>query len=264
VHGTARVFADGTKLLFVSEARLTGFDNTDLNTGKADSEAYLYDASAASLTCVSCNPTNERPIGAATIPGAIANGTAPGSTQAYKPRALSANGRRVFFDSADALAPTDTNSATPDAYQWEAQGEGSCTRPGGCISLISSGRSAGGGTFIDASADGSDAFFITDDSLVGADPGSLDLYDARVGGGFGEPSPPIPCEGDACQVLPPEPLDPTLTTLLSGRGNPPVRYANLNRTKKPKRCPQGSLKRKGHCAKTHKPKPGNSKRGGPR
>jgi hypothetical protein len=230
--GSARVSADGTKLLFASEASLTGFDNTDLNTGNADAQVYLYDVSGPSLTCVSCNPTNQRPIGAASIPGAVPNGAEVQSTNAYKPRVLSANGKRVFFDSADALALTDTNSSVPDVYQWEAQGEGSCTSPGGCISLISSGRSAGGGRFIDASADGSEAFFITDDSLVGADPGALDLYDARVGGGFPEPPPPIPCEGDACQILPSEPVDPTLTTLLSGRGNPAPHYENLNRFKK--------------------------------
>src|SRR6188474_3298271 len=32
--GTARVSADGSKLLFLSEAPLSGFDNTDLNTGE--------------------------------------------------------------------------------------------------------------------------------------------------------------------------------------------------------------------------------------
>jgi hypothetical protein len=37
------------------------------------------------------------------------------------------------------------------------------------------------------------------------------------------------CEGDACQVLPPEPVDPTLTTLLSGRGNPKARYRQYYR-----------------------------------
>ncbi len=37
------------------------------------------------------------------------------------------------------------------------------------------------------------------------------------------------CEGDACQVLPPEPTDPTLTTLLSGRGNPKPRYRQYYR-----------------------------------
>jgi hypothetical protein len=39
------------------------------------------------------------------------------------------------------------------------------------------------------------------------------------------------CEGDACQVLPPEPTDPTLTTLLSGRGNPRPRYRQYRRAK---------------------------------
>lgn len=37
------------------------------------------------------------------------------------------------------------------------------------------------------------------------------------------------CEGDGCQVLPPEPSDPTLTTLLSGRGNPKVHYRSYSR-----------------------------------
>ncbi len=34
------------------------------------------------------------------------------------------------------------------------------------------------------------------------------------------------CEGDGCQALPPEPGDPTLTTLLEGLGNPKIRYRN--------------------------------------
>jgi hypothetical protein len=43
------------------------------------------------------------------------------------------------------------------------------------------------------------------------------------GGAAGE------CEADACQTLPPEPVDPTLTTLLGGHGNPKPRYARYNR-----------------------------------
>ena len=260
--GTARVSADGTKALFVSSAQLTTsdgatYDNTDLLTGNPDPEVYLYDTAGPTLTCVSCNPTNERPIGPSMIPGAIPNGSAPGSTDAYKPRVLSTDGKRVFFDSLDALALTDTNSEAstgagiPDAYQWEAQGEGSCATPGGCVALISSGRSKGGALFVDASADGADAFFLTDDSLAGADPGAVDLYDARIGGGFPDPSSPIPCEGDACQALPPEPVDPTLTTLLSGHGNPPVHYYRLN-------CRPGFHKRKGKCVR--KPKRAHHKK----
>ncbi len=238
--GTARVSADGTELLFGSTEALTGYDNTDLATGEADSELFLYDASTPSLTCVSCNPTNARPIGPSGVPGAIANGSAPFSTHSYKPRVLTDGAKRVFFDSADALVPTDVNTehisgaGIKDAYEWEAQGEGSCARAGGCLSLISSGHDPVASSFIDASADGADAFFLTGASLITADPGAQDLYDARVGGGFTESPPPIPCEGDACQVLPPEPIDPTLTTLLSGRGNPAVSYARYGAKKKGK------------------------------
>jgi hypothetical protein len=233
--GTARVSADGTKLLFVSSASLTGYDNTDLNANAPDSQVFLYDGT---LRCISCNPTGARPIGPSSIPGAIANGTDPEITRSYKPRALSADGRRVYFDSSDAIALTDTNN-TPDVYQWEAQGSGDCNRAEGCVSLISSGRT-GGGTFADASADGSDALFLTAASLISdsagndVDPGSVDLYDARAGGGFLIPPAPIPCQGDACQVLPPEPSEPTLTTLLAGPGNPPPHYTSYGRKGKKK------------------------------
>jgi hypothetical protein len=243
--GTSRVRPDGSMVLFTSKEGLTEYDNTDLGKGTPDSEVFLYDASGTgTLTCVSCNPTQGRPIGPSSIPGAIANGTAEGSTDSYKPRVLSASGRRVFFDSQDALALADTDN-TSDAYQWEAQGEGSCNRAGGCTSLISDGRSAGGARFIDASADGSDAFFITAGSLVKADPGALDLYDARIGGGFPEASEPLACEGDACQPLPSPPADPTLTTLLTGPGNPPVRYPKA----KKKGCKKRMVKHKGKCVK---------------
>jgi hypothetical protein len=49
------------------------------------------------------------------------------------------------------------------------------------------------------------------------------------------PIKPIPCTGDSCQVLPPEPVDPTLTTLLPGPGNRAVRW----RVYGAKSCPKG-------------------------
>jgi hypothetical protein len=141
-------------------------------------------------------------------------------------------GRRLFFSTATPLEPTDTNSDS-DVYQWGTQGSGDCAAPGGCLDLISSGRATNGAVFAVAGASGDDAFFLTERSLVGSDPGSMDLYDARVGGGFPQPSPPIPCQGDACQHLPPEPVDPTLTTLLSGLGNPRVRFRGATRDCRP-------------------------------
>ena len=225
---TARIAADGT-LVFLSEEPLTEYDNVALESGEVVSEIFRYDPGADRLACLSCNPTGGRPLGASSIPGAIANGTAPGSVEAYRPRALSASSNRVYFDSEDALVVQDSNAAS-DVYQWEAAGTGSCAQAEGCLSLISSGKS-GGAFFVDASSEGGDVFFRTDRSLVKTDPGSYDIYDARVGGGFPEPTPPFVCEGDSCQILPSDPVDPVMNTLSLGPGNPPIKFFNTTRRK---------------------------------
>jgi hypothetical protein len=228
--GTARVSADGARLAFVSSAELTIYDNA------GRSEVYLYGpppgGGAPELVCTSCNPTGERPQGNSSLPGALVNG----STIAYKPRALSAGGTRLFFDSSDKLVVQDTDSR-PDVYEWEADGTGDCVRPSGCVGLVSGGRSDGG-SLIDAGADGRDVYFITNESLVQADPGSIDLYDARVGGGFSIPQTPIACIGDACQALPSPPDDPTPGTLTKNSGNPPLRYFKQRHKKQKKHKPK--------------------------
>ncbi len=218
--GTARVSADGSHLLFVSAAELTGYDNR----GKA--EVFLYGpppgAGEPRVACVSCNPTGELPEGPSGIPGALANGSGAGAIASYKPRSLSEKGDKAFFESADDLVAQDTNKQV-DVYEWEATGSGDCARVPGCVGLISSGRSPESSTFVDASADGSDVFFLTAESLFPTDPGSYDIYDSRVGGGFPPPPNSIPCEGDACQHLPEAPEDPTPGTLVPNTGNPPLR-----------------------------------------
>jgi hypothetical protein len=214
--GSSRISADGRVLAFVSTTPLTDFDNA----GQA--EVYRYDAENELLACISCNPSGERPLGSASLPPATANGDGPAATVAYKPRALSADGERVFFDSEDSLAPQDTNN-DGDLYLWEQAGKGSCQTSGGCLALLSSGRAEGGARFVDASADGDDVFFLTDGSLVADDPGSVDLYDARVGGGLIAPQPPLECVGDSCQSLPLGPDDPAPGTAFTGGvSNPPL------------------------------------------
>lgn len=204
--GTARVSADGTHLAFLSVAALTGYDPEGVT------ELYRYDATADSLLCASCNPYGARPLGPSSVPGAPANGS---EVQAYKPRAMTDDGSRLFFDSQDTLLPADTNGEE-DVYEWQAPGVAGCAKASGCLGLISSGNATEPSSFLDASADGGDVFFLTDASLVPADPGATDVYDARVGGGFPQPETPIPCFGDACQPLPPEPDDPTPGTLFYG------------------------------------------------
>lgn len=258
--GTARVSADGRRLLFVSAAELGGYPN------EGEPEVYLYGpagAVGATLTCVSCNPTGERPLGGSSIPGAVANGV--GGFDFYKPRVLSTSGSRVFFDTEDSLVSQDTNRR-PDVYEWEAAGEGTCARAGGCVQLISTGRSSAPSTFLDASADGADAFFLTVESIDPVDPGSADVYDDRIGGGFVVPTVPTPCDGDACQVLPEAPEDPSPGTLVPNSGNPAPQITAKARVKKPKakhhHKKQG--KGKGKKAKTKTPKKATGKNGGAR
>jgi hypothetical protein len=234
--GAARVSPDGEHLAFLSAAELTLLDNA------GQVQAYLYGppvaGGAAGLVCASCKPNGERSLAPSAIPGTLANGT----TRAYRPRALSADGTRLFFETSDELVIGDTNSHL-DVYQWEASGAGGCQLPLGCISLISSGRSTEDSLFIDASESGADVFFTTNESLVESDPGSVDLYDARVGGGFPQPDRPIPCVGDSCQPLPSPPDDPTPATLIETSGNPPPRFVKERRKR---RSRKGRGKRKGH------------------
>ncbi len=251
--GTARVSGDGHRLVFVSSQELTIFDN------RGFAEVYLYTApegaGQGTLLCASCTPSGERPTGGSNVPGASFNGTGLNLPHSYKPRVLSADGKHLFFDSSDQLVSQDSNGDV-DTYQWEAQGAGECANPDGCVSLISNGRATNGATFLDASTDGTDAYFLTDGSLVPSDPGAADVYDARVGGGFPVPEKPIPCFGDACQPLPPEPADPTPGTQRTrASGNlPPVP------PKKPLHCKKPKVKKFGKCVKPKR----HTKKGGHR
>ena len=109
------------------------------------------------------------------------------------PRYLSDSGR-LFFDSADPLvrgAQARTRQETvggqpvqvgvESVYEYEQHGTGSCAQPHGCVSLISSGTAEQESSFVDASTDGDDAFFVTSQPLVAQDTDTnFDLYDARV------------------------------------------------------------------------------------
>ncbi|MDX6634947.1 MAG: hypothetical protein QOF06_1150 [Solirubrobacterales bacterium] len=260
IYKVARVSPDGNRLAFISTGSLTGYDNTDQVSGEADAEVYLYEAGAAGPVCVSCNPSGARPRGRALVvngtkPRPVAATIPPAQHTLHFPRSLSDDGKRLFFDSYDPLLPRDTNGKA-DVYQWEAaSGANDCEEAGaelyvpasqGCLSLISSGQSPSDSEFLDASPSGDDVFFTTSASLVPQDSGLIDVYDARVNGGFAQPSRVAACEGEACQGPPPPPNDPTpASATFDGAGNV---------TKAPRtRCAKGKVRRKGRCvAKKHK------------
>jgi hypothetical protein len=237
---SSEISPDGRHLAFASSSAalaqaVAGYDNTDAITGQPDLEVYVYEV-GGELICVSCNPSGARPVGgkvslelgggeniAAYLPTATAS-----KAPLHVAHALSDSGARVFFDSFDALVPQDTNGVM-DVYEWEAPGSGDCEEGAsaysplnhGCLSLISTGENPSGSGFIAASADGSGVFFHTRSSIDPRDPGSVDLYVAREGGGFPLPPPPPSCEGDACQSIPAAPNDPTpASAVFRGAGDP--------------------------------------------
>jgi hypothetical protein len=240
---SARVSPDGKHLAFLSveSPALVGYENTV-------TQAFLYDAEANTLSCASCNPTGERPLGPAALP--------PWSNVYEGPRYLSDDGSRLFFESLDALALADENELR-DVYEFERPGAGNCTTQsgtydpvsGGCHFLVSSGKSGAESYLLDASSSGRDAFFSTRSQLVGWDTNeNYDVYDYREGGGFPEPAEPQVCLGEACKApitTPPTPSSPgTSTSIPTAKKPTPPRHNRKHKHKKQKQKP-GSHKKAG-------------------
>jgi hypothetical protein len=239
----SQVTPDGRFLAFTSAASLTGYDNGTRR------EVFEYFADPESLSCASCNPSGQQPLGNSNLSLIVPQGPPFPQLTNLSPEG---NGR-LFFESQDTLVPRDTNGKVQDVYEWEPNGVGSCKRPGGCVYLISTGHSPNDSLFVDSSANGNDAFFITREQLLPPDQNQqLDLYDARVGGGFAESS-PSPCGEEACAgPIPSPPAQPSPGSGgFTGPGNPPK--------PKPKHCKHGFVKKHGKCVKK---KPKKHNRGG--
>jgi hypothetical protein len=236
---TAGVAPDGRSLVFESVRPLTGYDNRPTLTGYGQDpvvEMFVYSADDGQLACASCNPTGAPPKispepgyeeneaykqGETRLPESAASDT-------YLRRWMSPDGGRVFFDSEQPLVPQDTNG-TQDVYEWEREGEGSCTaqavspRNHGCVFLLSGGSGRGFSFLVDADVTGENVFFEHQGPLGQVqDPGNRDeLYDARVNGGFPQAS--LACVGAACQAGPsPQPaLQAPASVGFTGVGNSP-------------------------------------------
>jgi hypothetical protein len=229
---SSRVTPNGRAVLFISVSRLTSYDND------GEIEIYLYDAdrplSSGNPLCVSCNPSGIPATGDARLTSRNLDLPAsPERRNAFLTRNLSSDGNRVFFQTEEALVPEDTNNQL-DVYEWEREGAGSCERTapsfsasdGGCLYLISTGQSDSPSYFGDASADGSNVFFFTRQSLVAQDQDlNVDVYVARVDGGIAAqnpPPPPVACTGEtSCRTSSdPSPVfDAPSSATIAGEGN---------------------------------------------
>jgi hypothetical protein len=111
-------------------------------------------------------------------------------------RAISEDGSRIVFVTAAPLS-VDAINGQENVYVWHKE-------PGwaeGRVSMLSSGSSLTSDKFPVMTPSGRDVFFDTTAGLVPQDTeGDLDVYDARIGGGFpAQPAEREQCSSDACQ-----------------------------------------------------------------
>lgn len=227
----ARLTPNGSVFVFQSRAELAGYEPG------TEPQVYRYDRLAASLQCVSCPPTQTPATGGAVLQTVgYDNFDVPLGIYGFVP-ALRADGKRLFFESTEALLSSDIDEQR-DVYEWEAEGVGSCKRKGGCVYLISPGKNNSPDYLFGHSQSGDDVFIHTSAILLPGDEATASIYDARVGGGFASPAPVI-CAEEACKPgLTPPPALPAPQSGAQGKsGN----------VKEAKKCPRGKrkVKRKG-------------------
>lgn len=182
-----QISPDGSHAGFLTAANLTGYDS------RGHAEMFAYDVETGELQCASCRPDGLPPTADVT-----ASQSGP----------FMSNDGRVFFNTKDPLVARDVDEGIIDVYEFV----------NGRPQLISSGTAArdytGGSAVISilelpkartglesVSADGTDVYFSTYDSLVPQDHNGafIKFYDARTAGGF-EPTPEFePCAAaDEC------------------------------------------------------------------
>jgi hypothetical protein len=228
---TAEASPSGRFLAFTSVLSLTGYSNLGTSCfvsrtypeevfNDPCTEAFLYDSASGKLTCASCNPTGEAPLGNTTLR------RIEGAREEFpQPRYLTDEGR-LYFDSQDSLVARDTNEGVEDVYEYSPKGagaEGTCEREAGCIRLISAGTEPVDSNLIAVDETGRNVFFDTRDRLALKDKDDLlDVYDAREGGGIAAETEiaRAECQGENCQAPVSPPNDPTPgSSTFEGAGN---------------------------------------------
>lgn len=207
---------DGRVLVFrgfqSSLNALTGSDNG------GHMQYYRYDDADRSVTCISC--PSGRPA-TANVPQGMA--VLVNFSGANSPRIVSDDGSVIVFKTRDALVPQDVNN-DEDLYEWH----------NGVVGLITdgvtnytqfNGQARSGSFVVGVSADAKNIVFesaslLTPDVIDTAQP-YYQVYDARVGGGFPQPTPPAQCEGEQCHgtLMSPPSLAGVGSATYSGSGN---------------------------------------------
>jgi hypothetical protein len=187
----------GEMLVFSTYAQLTEQDTDNAK------DVYRYDASTGTLERVSRGEAGHDADGnrndeeSASADATIAPGHMGTQGDAHvteqqemATRAVSADGSRIVFTTAEPLSVGASNGLL-NVYEWHE----------GDVSLVSTGSAGESDSEATISPAGLDVFFMTVQGLVPQDiEPDVDIYDARMEGGFPlPPEPRQPCSGDGCQ-----------------------------------------------------------------
>lgn len=228
---------DGHILLLKSNAPLTA---DDADGGFRD--VFRYDAEAGTLLRISKGEpggSDNGAFNASPVFGGSGALAAPGSDYAERGRPISEDGETIEFTTTEGLGAGDPSGAE-GVYLWRG---GQVHRlPGSTQVPNTPGNSSA------LSADGSTLAYHTTVQLLPSDGDTaLDVYVARVNGGYPVPPPPRICQVDEdplgpeeCQPRPP--LRPE---------NPPGESVMPQGNLLPQKpgCPKGKVRRQGKCVK---------------
>jgi len=166
-----------SRAAFLTATQLTSYDNA------GHIEMYVFTPSSGEIVCASCRPDGQAPTD---------------DVKASQDGRFITNDGRVFFSTADSLVPQDTNEGI-DVYEFVdgrsqliTPGTGTATAAGGSLNISGFAEKPG---LVGVSNDGTDVYFDTFDVLTAEDHNGnfLKFYDARVNGGFAQPTPVPPC-----------------------------------------------------------------------
>jgi hypothetical protein len=262
ISGEAQVTDDGRLLVFSSFARLIR-KGADMDTDSRN-DVYVFDEANGGLQRVSLGEAGFGANGNGDFDASIQaggyggnNGFNVATEHEMQSRAVSNDGSWIVFNTAEPLSPRVSNGMR-NVFLWHWDAE----RGEGAVSLISSGSAptsdVGQAIAPSTSPEGRDVFFMTTAGLARGDTeNDIDVYDARLGGGF--PQPPVgesECGEDSCHG----PLSAPAPLLLPGS----VTQAPGGNWPAPAKKAKAKPKQKGKAHHKHRRSRGRRRRHGKR
>lgn len=229
---SASATPDGRFLVFTSMTEHLTPDDT-----RSATQVFEYDAQTGTLVRVSIGQggfddngntdLTDSGEGATTIVAPTFYKGVSDPTEYWSGLTLSADGSYVFFQSSIGLTPQALDHKEIGKFNgFPEYAQNIYEYHDGNVYLISDGRdlSERAVQLAGTDASGDDVFFTTADSLVPQDTDSnVDIYDARVDGGFPAPVVPALCVADGCQGgLSPAPVLLSPGSEFQAGGNPPL------------------------------------------